>query len=199
MSWVNVGCGPYRAPEPWVNLDAHRGHGVDPDILVDDPMQPLDGIDDIERVYLGHVLEHIPWPDVPAFLQHIEASIPSGAEVCIVGPDVLRIIQRWSRGLDPEGWLLVESCMENPWDRCYGDEGYGTMPSSAECGWEEKEPRWKHARHWWNCYEQRLLYAVHVYTGFVDVESQPITVDALGSWPLVAHTQWQCAVTARKG
>lgn len=201
MTWVNVGCGPYRAPEPWVNLDAHRGHGVEPDVLVDDPMRPLDFVvadEGIDRVYLGHVLEHIPWPEVPIFLQHIYDNVLPGAVVMVVGPDVLRIIKRWHEGLDPEGFLLVESCLENPWDRCYGEEGYGVMPASPETGWEEKEPRWKHSRHWWNCYENRVLYALHAYTKFEGITPHPIDTANLGIWPLVAYTQWQCAVSATK-
>lgn len=191
--WANVGCGPYRAPAPWLNLDCHEGDNVHPDLLVE-AERPLAAWEEgmVDRVYLGHVLEHIPWPEVPAFLQGIERAMAHGGEVCIVGPDVLRIIRRWHEGLDPEGWPLVESCLENPWGRCYEEEGYGVTEGI------EPENQWKYARHWWNCYEGRVVYALEKFTGLADVEPQPITEAALGAWPLTAYTAWQCAVTARR-
>lgn len=194
MIWANVGCGPFRAPAPWVNLDYHEGDGVHPDIIVTDASRPLGAYDDgtVERAYLGHVLEHVPWPEVPAFLADIERALAPGGHLMVVGPDVLRIIQRWHEGLEPEGWLLVESCMENPWDRCYGrdeDLPYGIV---------ERETQWKYARHWWNCYETRVLYALRTYTGLGEVTAHPIKREALGEWPVVAYTQWQCAVSATR-
>ena len=182
----------FRAPEPWINLDCHQGDGVEPDILVD-PEIPLESFADgsLERVYLGHVLEHIPWPDVEAFLGHVDAKLAEGGEIMVVGPDVFRIIERWHRGLEPEGWLLVESCLENPWDRCYGEEGYGYTEG------KEPEPTWKHARHWWNCYETRVVYAISAYTTLTPTPL-PITPEALKGWPVTAFTEWQCAVRGTK-
>lgn len=110
----------------------------------------------------------------------------------IVGPDVLRIIQRWHEGLEPEGWLLVESCLENPWDRCYGQD------ADLPYGYVETETQWRGARHWWNCFETRVLYALRAYTTLTGVTAYPITPEALAGWPVVAHTQWQCAVGATK-
>jgi len=191
VTWVNVGCGPHRAPKPWINLDCHQGDNVQPDVLVD-AERPLASFTDIDRVYLGHVLEHVPWPEVPGFLGDIERALAPAGELCIVGPDVLRIIRRWHEGLDPEGWPLVESCLENPWGRCYEEEGYGVTEGI------EPDNQWKYARHWWNCYEGRVVYALAKHTSLVDVTPQPIDQKHLGRWPLVAYTQWQCAVTARK-
>lgn len=190
MSWINVGPGSFPALAPWVNVDVHEGDGVTTDVVVADHMNPLAEFDNVERVYLGHVLEHVPWPDVPAFLANIERALAPGGEVCVVGPDILRVIQRWHEGLEPEGWELVESILENPWDRCYGETGYGLIL--------DEDPRWPYARHWWNCYESRVVFALRQYTSLVDVSAQPITPEALGTWPVVAYTQWQCAATARK-
>jgi len=188
--WLNVGCGSFRAPPPWLNLDCHDGDGVHPDEVVD-PDRPLATYPDnrVDRVYMGHVLEHIPWPDVPAFLADIHRALRPGGEICVVGPDILRVLKRWKEDLDPEGWDLIESILENPWDRCYGETGYGLI---------YEEPRWKHSRHWWNCYEARVVFLFRQHTEFVDVEPQPIHPEQLGSWPLVAYTLHQCAVTARK-
>lgn len=194
-TWINVGPGQFPAPTPWINVDVHEGDGVVTDVVIpeDQFLRPLDGWDDgtVDRVYLGHVLEHVPWPEVGPFLCDIHRALAPGGEVCVVGPDVLRVIRRWRDGVDPEGWSLVESVLENPWDRCYDADGpaYGLIRT---------DPRWPYARHWWNCTETRVMHAFAAYTPFVDVTPQPINEQALGSWPLVAYTQWQCAVTARR-
>lgn len=191
MTWVNVGCGPYRAPEPWVNLDVHVGDGVEPDIQVKDALFPLAEFDDdsIDRVYMGHVLEHIPWPECPRFLEDIYRAMKPGAELMAVGPDCFRVIQRWKDGLDPEGWPLVVSILENPWDRAYGEPGYGIIEATAQ---------WPYARHWWNSDERRIQYLFEWMSPFEQVQTHAISEDELGAWPLVAYTQWQCAVSARK-
>lgn len=182
--WCNIGCGPHRAPAPWVNLDCHVGNGVEPDVVVD-AERPLQEFDDVERVYLGHVLEHVPWPEVPEFLRGIEKKVAPGGEVCAVGPDVLRIIRGWHEGT--ESWELVESALENPWDSCYGDN-----PEQIP-----DESRWKYARHWWNCYEARVVYA---FRGFTSLTARPVALDdhALDEWPLVSRSPWQFAVLAVK-
>lgn len=188
MTWVNVGCGPHRAPSPWVNVDCHEGDGITPDIVAD-PADPLAGWADgtVERVYLGHVLEHVPWPDVPGFLDRARRALAPGGLVCAVGPDVHRVITRWRDGLDPEGWDLVVSALEGPWDRDYSGSG---------CDLIEREASWPGARHWWNCEEQRMVQAFE-QAGFAEVRAVAIDPAALAGWPVVSFTQWQCAVTAR--
>jgi SAM-dependent methyltransferase len=190
MTCVNVGPGPYNAPEPWVNADVADNEWVHPDVVVADADFPLADWPDnsVQRVYLGHVVEHVPWDEIPSFLTDIRRALTPGGEVCVVGPDVLKVIRRWKDNLDAEGWELVESVMENPWDRCY-EGGYGLKVG--------EEPKWKNARHWWNCYEARVVYALE-QAGYRDVTPLPITPDALAGWPVVAHTPWQCAVRATK-
>lgn len=193
-TYLNVGCGPFRAPEPWVNLDYHSGDGVEPDIIVDDAARPLAKWQDstVDRVYLGHVLEHVPWGEVPDFLFDIERALAPGAEMMIVGPDVLKVIKQWHEGILEEGWMLVESVMENPWDRCYDKD------DELPYGIEHRETQWRYARHWWNCYETRVLYALRTYTKLTAIEALPITPKALDGWPIVAFTQWQLAIRAAK-
>ena len=190
--WVNVGCGPWRAPAPWWNLDVHRGDGVDPDELVADYRRPLAEWPDgsAHRIYLGHVLEHMPWPDTPAFVDDLYRALAPGGTVMVVGPDLLRVIQRWKDNLDPEGWPLIESIMENPWDRAYGQDGYDVIYESV---------MWPQARHWWNCYEHRVVYLLRDLSAFGNATPHAIDSEtALPDWPLVAHTRWQCAVSATK-
>src|SRR5690606_17814756 len=69
--WLNVGCGTHRAPAPWVNIDVVDQGDTRPDVVVPagTPLPYEAGT--VERVYLGHVLEHVPWPNVAGFLAEI--------------------------------------------------------------------------------------------------------------------------------
>lgn len=188
---LNIGCGPFPAPKPWVNLDCHADDQIRPDVLVDDPARPLAAWDDgtVDNVYLGHVLEHIPWDgELEPFLLDIRRALKPGGKVCAVGPDVMRVILRWKDDADLEGWALVESTLEGPWGRDLAD-GYGLT---------EALPSWPYARHAWNCYEKRLVFAFEHWGRFDQVKALPITAGALAGWPVVAFTPWQCAVSAVK-
>lgn len=180
MTWVNVGCGPHRAAEPWVNLDCHQDEKVCPDILVDAD-RPLASFDDgtVERIYLGHVLEHTPWPALPAFLEDLRRALAPGGEMMVVGPDVYRTIRGWRDGA--ESWDLVESVLE-------ADEHYATNVGRTD---------WPNARHWWCCHEQRVVDALTV-AGFARVTAVPVTGPALTGWPVVGFAPWQCAVRAHR-
>jgi hypothetical protein len=187
-TWLNVGCGPHRAPDPWVNLDVHVGHGIQPDVQVEDPMYPLARYADgaVGRVYMGHVLEHVEWRMLPAFLEDITRALQPGGELMVVGPDVFRVVEQWRDG--QVGWELVESALETPWP-------YASPEVDGET-WA-LEGAWSEARHHWNCYEERVAWALRQVKGLTDVTPVPITpMGPLAVWPLVAYTQWQCAVRA---
>lgn len=172
MTWINVGCGTHRAPAPWVNLDSHRGDGVNPDVVVT-PGEPLPYDDDsCERVFLSHVLEHIPWEDLPDFLRDVRR-VACG-EVMIVGPDTYRVIESYRSGRMP--WSLVASVMEH---KDYPDD----------------MAAWPGAPHHWNCHEARVA-AVLDRVGFT---SAPVLDHSLlTSWPVVGwEPLWQFALIAR--
>jgi hypothetical protein len=188
MSWLNVGCGPHRAPAPWVNLDVHVGDGIQPDVQVADPMFPLADYPDggVDRVYLGHVLEHVQWDRLPLFLADIVRALCPGGELVAVGPDVFRVIEQWRDGREP--WQLVESALETPWPYASPEADGETWAVGA--GWSE-------ARHHWNSYEARVVWALRQVPELADVEPLPLTpTGPLASWPVVAYTQWQCAARA---
>lgn len=174
---VNVGCGPFPAPAPWVNTDVieEPDTGTRPDIVVtwDDPLPFPDGT--LDAVYCGHVLEHVPWADVDGFLALVRAKLAPGGEIMVVGPDVVRTLQRWRDGDDP--WELVESVLEH------------------ELSFQTAPVQWANARHHWNCREDRVVAALG-RAGFEQVAALPVTPDALAGWPVVAFTQHQCAVRA---
>lgn len=178
--WLNVGCGTHRAPPPWWNVDTVRRVGpdvpaavtVDPDQIID-PTQPLPFDEEsCERVMMSHVLEHVPWEQVPAFL--LDVRRVASAEVLILGPDVYRSIEAYKQGLEP--WSLLQSVLEH---KDYPDD----------------MAAWPGAPHHWNCHEARVIEALN-RTGW---HAQPVLDDAiLGDWPVVAwNPRWQFAVIAR--
>lgn len=178
MAWINVGCGTHNAPKPWINLDVVRRldcperDRVDPDQIVD-PDAPLPFDDQsCERVFLSHVLEHVPWEQVPEFLVDIRRV--AAAEVMIVGPDVYRCIDAYKRGVEP--WSILTSVLEH---KDYPDD-------MAD---------WPGAPHHWNCHEARVMEALN-RCGF---NAQPVLDDAeLADWPVVAFNRnWQFAIVAR--
>jgi hypothetical protein len=177
--WLNVGCGTHRAPEPWWNVDTVLIDGEDvprkdrvvPDQVID-PSGPLPFDDgSCDRVFLGHVLEHVPWEAVPRFL--LDVRRVASAEVLIVGPDVYRCIESYRQGREP--WSTLQSCLEH---KDYPDD----------------MAAWPGAPHHWNCHEARVIEALN-RTGWHAV---PVLDDALlGSWPVVGFTRrWQFAVLA---
>jgi len=183
MIYLNVGCGPHRAPEPWINLDVHEGDGNYPDIVVEDASRPCAGweSDTVDRIYLGHVLEHIPVDELPGFLADIHRVLKPDGEIAVVGPDVFRTIKLWKEGTEP--WTMIDSVLEGP-------DFYAESPATSSGGW-------RYARHWWNCHEERVVLILKE-AGFVDVTPLSLDQRALRSWPVVGFAKWQCAVVASK-
>ncbi len=176
--WLNIGCGPFPAPAPWVNTDVASNGATTPDVLVthDDPF-PFEN-DSAQRIYLGHVLEHVPWPKVGEFMDEVRRVLRPGGEVCVVGPDVFRTIERWHDGT--ETWEAITLQVED-------DHDYQA--------WARGETPWEGMRHCWNAYEARIVRLLERH-GFADVTPLPVTEHALTGWPVVAYTQTQCAVRA---
>ena len=125
---------------------------------------------------------------LPLFLADIVRALAPGGELMVVGPDVFRVIEHWRDGREP--WQLVESAMETPWPYASPEEDGATWAVVA--GSSE-------ARDHWNCYEARVVWALRQVDGLAGVEPMPIVEGGeLARWPLVAYTQWQCAVRARR-
>lgn len=85
---LNVGCGRFRAPG-WVNIDN------DPNIIADHVADLTDlppQITGVTHAYLGHILHLIHPADVPATLAQLWARCTSGAQIAVVCPDALKLI-----------------------------------------------------------------------------------------------------------
>lgn len=177
--WLNIGCGPHRAPAPWVNVDRVRIPGrIEPDICEAWP-SGYAASDSVRRVYLGHVVEHMTWDDssgmgLPSFLEAVFRIVEPGGEVMIVGPDVKRALTMWKKGTVSSRllWQIMEH--DSPTD----------------------DVDWKGRRHLWNCTVDRVCRALSA-AGFVGVDEIPIQ-HVSEPWPVVARSAWQLAVSAVK-
>lgn len=176
--WLNVGSGTHNAPHPWHNVDTVKRldcadvDRIDPDQIID-PDLPLPFDDgSCDRVMLSHVLEHVPWEQVPAFLADVRRV--ASDEVLIVGPDCYRVIDAYKRGVEP--WSMVQTVLEH--------KDY--PPDMAD---------WPGAPHHWNCHEARVIEALN-RGGW---HAQPILDHSiLEAWPVVAFDpDWQFAIIAR--
>lgn len=192
-TWLNIGCGPFRAPEPWINIDVVHVPGViEPDFLVigagaaclhdlfsvtSEYVRTMDE-NSVDRIYLGHMLEHMSWPnDVERYVSQIcQGLLVPGGQLMVVGPDVYRGLASVREGRRPVDFM--ETLLED--DQHFQD---------ADHEWEE-------ARHHWNCYEARLVRLLKA-AGYVDVTAHRISQTDLADWPVVSLVDWQCAVSAR--
>ena len=178
---LNLGCGPHRAPAPWLNLDCVETDDIRPDIIVDHEW-PLKGWADgsVHEIYLGHVLEHVPWDDLGRFLGEVRRVLAPDGRIAVVGPDVHRAIERFRQGGEP--WSIVRACLED------GNPSPGLGPDPRPGG-----------RHQWNCYEERVVKLLRA-GGFSDVTPVPLPDGKaqLAGFPVVSFVGWQMAVIARR-
>lgn len=168
---VNVGCGPHYA-KGWWNIDVLDSdeHDIHPDEIVDG-VTPFATIHGADMICLGHVMEHVPWRRLPNFLNDARHALALDGRLCVIGPDVMRAIDRWHRGFEP--WAIVEACLEH----AGGPNDDGPL------------------RHQWNCHERRAIKCLQE-AGFTDVRAVPMTSSLLDPWPVVSRAQWQFAVLA---
>ena len=81
---LNVGSGDHPVPG-WVNVDAWPG--CQPDVVADLRALPFPDRS-AARAFYGHVLEHIPFADVPAVLAEAARVLAPGGHLAVVGPDL---------------------------------------------------------------------------------------------------------------
>jgi len=188
---LNAGCGTHYAAG-WVNCDVWSSSSTRPDVVVESgvPYPFSDG--SCDAVFLGHVLEHVEWGLVPAFLGDMFRLLRPGGWLLVVGPDVFKTIRRWGDGLEP--WGMVLSTLEHA--------GVNWQPGREGEVWGE-------AAHHWNCHHDRVVELLSG-SGFVDVvdvfDRIPNDVDGVCweddvsgvVWPVVGKWFWQCAVLCRR-
>ena len=87
---LNIGCGEFYAPG-WTNTDLHDDEpgGPRPDVTGSILSLPFaDGV--AERVYCGHVLEHVALEHLPRALGEVRRVLAPDGQLMVVGPDVTR-------------------------------------------------------------------------------------------------------------
>lgn len=184
MKLLNAGCGTHYA-EGWVNTDVWESETTHPDVRVE-PGAPYPFDDNtFDAVFLGHVLEHINWTEVPSFMDDISRVVKPNAPMLVVGPDVFKTIQRWHEGSEP--WFMVESVMEH-----------------QDINWQpdRKHEWWDGATHHWNCHAARVNLLLE-QLGFHDIQDlsdvipdgtrwrDPVVREI--TWPVVGMARWQFA------
>lgn len=184
--FLNVGCGPHRAPEPWWNIDRVERPGDTPtapdEVVPDGPLPYADG--SVKRLYAGHIMEHMPITVVREVLKDWRRVLAPGAEIAIVGPDVNRALEWFKRGLltRDQLWERMEhgsTTSLEAWRRLYGADSV--------------DP---YAHHYWNCIPERVI-ALLEGAGFLDVREVTLSQISAGKWPLVGPSEDQFAVLAR--
>ncbi len=136
---VNLGCGLAYMPG-WVNVDES------PDIKADIHLDAIDFIrqygDQVEEIYMGHVLEHILPGDSLTLLKLMNEKLPEGAVVSAVTPDMTDTWQAYLDGVitsDDLNFRYIYS-YEQPshhvW--CYDKDSLAELFSRA--GYDDVEP-----------------------------------------------------------
>lgn len=190
MNLLNAGCGTHYA-KGWINCDVWSSDTTKPDVVVEVD-QPYPFPDNhFDAIYLGHVIEHIDWRSVPTFLNDMRRIAKPDAPILVVGPDVLKTIQRWHEGREP--WAMVLSTMEH--------QEHNYQP-------DRESEFWDGATHHWNCHHQRV-WDMLIGLGFKDpidyYERIPNDTHAHWwkdeetgiKWPVVSKWFWQFAIHCR--
>jgi predicted SAM-dependent methyltransferase len=157
MLQVNVGCGEFRA-EGWLNLDIYSGEEGQPkpDIIASaDSMPFADGV--VDRLYAGHVLEHIELDHIPYVLKEFRRVLKEDGGLLIVGPDLTRAEESYPEMIpdirdgghrwpgDAHLWesreaTMVEILQREGWDTAVADIApvflSGKWPVTAGVGWQ---------------------------------------------------------------
>lgn len=159
--WLNVGAGDFPAPEPWRNVDvAHHRH---PSICASIAALPFPD-HTIDRIYAGHVLEHVPILHVVAVLRELRRVLRSEGRLLVVGPDVKR-----SLGVFASGGFTRQA--------------YDEMLQGSEGNSDE---------HQWPCTEQVVVQLMQA-AGF-ECRRWHLPDLQGSDWPITAHADWQLAV-----
>ena len=145
---VNVGCGDYPAPKPWVNVDQYQGGPVNPDVVADARHLPFDD-GSVDAVYCGHLLEHLTLEEgVPELLAEIRRVLKPTGRACFVGPD-------WDRAVADPQWEPLLPSIRDGGNRWPGDKHLWlstatqsldairtVFPDASEADVETLDPYW---------------------------------------------------------
>ena len=193
MLWINVGCGPYLADKPWINVDGNDSDYVSnfasnnhhemprkPDVIGwSDKLPYKDG--EVSRLYAGHILEHIDLYDgsVDRTLAEFKRVLCPGGERMCVGPDLVKAAE-----------MVYHGAIR--WQTFW--EGHGTAGRGNPAG--SPYPNAKPGDvHLWSTTEEAVVALLRKY---FDTVTPHHIADADEVWPFVSRVGWQYAVSATK-
>lgn len=162
---ANVGCGDYLAPDPWLNIDSNAVRTRPGVAAVADRLPLADAC--VDRLYAGHVLEHLAVFDVIDVLAEFRRVLAPGGELVVVGPDVML-------------------ALDHVRDGRLGFDAYASMMLGGD-----PEPG---AGHLWPCTATIVVDALR-RVGFA-ADLRPIASLVGSGWPVVSYVDWQFAVAA---
>lgn len=108
-NWLHLGSGPHYV-QGWINLDLNDWEGWEhsPDVLGSVYDMPVIPDASMDKVYCGHLLEHLVWETVPKALKEIKRIMAPGGVLCVVGPCMDKAIAtrqpQWLLDEIPAGW-----------------------------------------------------------------------------------------------
>lgn len=160
VAWLNLGSGPFPAPG-WINIDlvADRRPNVVASVLA-----PPFVAGSIDRVYAGHVFEHLEWETAIAGVTMCHSLLREGGEMLIVGPDLDRA--SWMAQGGEISLAEFDSCL-------FGGDAEAMGHKWGAVGW-----RW---------------HKLALSGGFTTIRALPIeSLD--DSWPIVSRIGSQAAL-----
>lgn len=170
MLRVNVGCGQFYATG-WENVDRVRNEQVNPDVVAGLANLPYADAT-VDRVYAGHVLEHVALDAFDAHMAEVGRVLAPTGSACFVGPDVYKVLDDWKH--DRCGFDLVMRALEGPDSSCGGTE------------------TWDGSCHTFNASEARVVGMVR--RTFPAAYAVPILAAELDEWPVPFRETWQWAI-----
>lgn len=183
MNYINLGCGPTSAPLPWINVDIVEDENIKPDILISSgrPEELVEKFgyefDSIDKIYLGHILEHINWPDLYDFMLGCKKLLKKGGQICVVGPDTFKTLDMWKNNI--VDFNFVRGVIED------------------DLNYQVSRNDWSGASHKWNYYLERAVRLIQG-CGFNNIETPEFNEQNFSEWPVWSYTNHQTGIIASK-
>ncbi len=166
---VNLGCGEF-APEGWVNIDLGANEWVHPTVIADvsKPLPFKRG--SIDRLYAGHVLEHLDKTDALVALIDWKAYLSPQGTLLVVGPDVhLAYEMMLRKEIEPDEFTDIR---------------FGAR-------------RWPGDEHRWKSTEQETVVLLQI-AGWASQHADIWPLFTSGEWPIASGTGWQFALFCQR-
>lgn len=162
--FLDIGCGPHKLEHPeWVGFDLYTNYEIPPDVQGDVFRLPFKD-KTFKKVYLGHLLEHLPWDRIPlALAEVIRVTVPGG-RVMVVGPCIWKAIDQ---GMPH--WLLKQIARTEPGDTNIVGSGHEWTPDTG------------------------LTLEAMQLGGLKNVTEVPVVGIARPQWPNTVSAGWQVA------